>query len=83
MYQNNKAVYITDIVAGYVAVEHSPLGTDPAAYWEITASQAAQLIVEGIHQQRKVLYIPKRVWFVACLLKCLPDCVYNKYFAWL
>ena len=83
LYQHNKDVSITDVVAGYVAVEHSPLGTDPAAYWEITASQAARLIVEGIHQRKKIVYVPKRVWLIACLLKYLPDYVYNNYLSWI
>ncbi len=83
MIQNNINVKITDVCPGYVAVEHSPLGEDPAAYWEITTEEAGKVIFDGIKKQKKIVYVPNKVWFIACLLKYLPDCIYNKYFSWL
>lgn len=83
MVQNNIDVQISDVVAGWVAVEHSPLGEDPSAYWEINAQEAGRVIVDGIKSQDKIIYVPKKVWFVACLLKYLPDCIYNRYLNWI
>lgn len=83
MVQNNIDVQVTDVVPGYVSVEHSPLGEDPAAYWEITAQEAAAVILDGIKSQSKVVYVPSKVRLVAWLLKCLPDCIYNRYLSWL
>lgn len=83
MVQNNIDVQISDVVAGWVAVEHSPLGEDPSAYWEITVQEAGQVIVDGIKSQDKVIYVPKKVLLVACLLKYLPDYIYNRYLNWI
>lgn len=83
MKQNNINIQITDIVPGYVAVEHSPLGQDPAAYWEINAEKAAKIILDGIKTKSKVVYVPSKVRFIAFLLKHLPDWLYNNYFSWL
>ncbi len=83
MIQNNINVKITDVCPGYVAVEHSPLGEDPAAYWEITTEEAGKVIFDGIKKQKKIVYVPSKVWLIALMLKYLPDCIYNKYFSWL
>ncbi len=83
MIQNDINVDVTDIVPGWVAVEHSPLGADPAAYWEITVQQAGKEIFEGIKRKDKTVYIPSKVWFIAYLLKYTPDCIYNKYLSWI
>ncbi|MBA3953775.1 SDR family NAD(P)-dependent oxidoreductase [Candidatus Dependentiae bacterium] len=81
--QNNLPVKVTDVVAGYVAVEHSRLGEDPSAYWEVTVEQAGKTIVEGIKKQKQVIYVPSKVWIVSFLLKHLPDYIYNNYLSWL
>lgn len=83
MKQNNIPVHITDIVPGYVAVEHSPLGEDPSAYWEISVEEAGAVIMDGIKKQEEVVYVPRRVWLVAMLLKYLPDTIYNNYLPWI
>jgi short-subunit dehydrogenase len=83
MIQNNIDVQITDICPGYVAVEHSPLGQDPAAYWEIPVQEAGKVIFEGIKNKSTMVYVPKKVQLIALLLKHLPDCIYNKYCSWL
>lgn len=81
--QNNISVDITDIVPGYVAVEYCPLGTDPAAYWEITVEEAGKIIMDGIKKKKKVAYVSDKVWIIAMLLKYLPDYFYNKYLPWI
>ena len=83
MTQNNYNVQITDVVPGWVAIEYAPMGADPAAYWEIPVEQAGREIVAGIKAEKKIVYVPSKVWLVALLLKYLPDWAYNKYFYWL
>lgn len=75
-------VYVTDIVPGFVAVEHSPLGEDPNAYWEITVQEAVQAILEGVRRKKSVVYVPSKVWLLN-LLNYLPDCLYQRYFNWM
>ncbi len=83
MAQNNYNIHITSVVPGWVAIEYAPMGTDPAAYWEISVEQAGREIMAGIKAQEKMVYVPRKVWLVALLLKYLPDWVYNKYLNWL
>jgi len=83
MIQNNINVQVTDIIPGYVAVEHSPFGEDPEAYWEITVQEAGKCILAGIKTKKKIVYVPSKAWFIACFLKWLPDYLYNKYFSWM
>lgn len=83
MVQNNFNIQITDVVPGWVAIEYAPMGTDPAAYWEIPVEQAGKEIVAGIKAQQKMVYVPRKVLAVALLLKYLPDWAYNKFFYWL
>jgi short-subunit dehydrogenase len=83
MIQKNINVYVTDIVPGYVAVEHSPLGVDPTAYWEITCEQAGEEIMAAIHAKKKVAVVPASLWILVVLRKYMPDFLYNRYFPWL
>ena len=79
--KENKKIYITDVIPGFVAVEHSPLGEDPNAYWEITVDQAGETILEGILQKKKVVYVPPRAQLIS-LLSFLPDFFYERFFNW-
>lgn len=79
----NLPIKVTDIVPGWVAVEHSPLGQDPDAYWEISCEQAGRDILAGIKAQKNIVYVPGRVQLIAWILKLMPDFLYNRYFHWL
>lgn len=81
--QNNIPVDVSNVVAGWVAVEHSPMGADPAAYWEISVQDAGQTIVSGIHAKSKIIYVPSKTRLPAFLIRNLPDFAYNKFFSWL
>ena len=83
MIQNNIDVQVTDIVPGWVAVEHSPLGQDTAAYCEITCEQAGQEILAAIKNKTKQAIIPSSIVVLAFLRKYMPDFLYNNYFSWL
>jgi hypothetical protein len=62
---------------------YSPLGADSAAYWEISVEEAGRTIFAGIQSKSKKVYVPSKVWIACCLLKWLPDWLYNNYFSWL
>jgi short-subunit dehydrogenase len=83
MIQNNMDIQITDVVPGWVAVEHSPMGSAPGIYWEISTEEAGQTILAGIKAKKKIVYVPNKVWIVACILRWLPSWAYNKYLTWL
>lgn len=77
MIQHNIPVSVSDVVAGYVAVEHCPLGSDPNVYWEVTVQEAGRDIIDGIKRKEKIIYVPSKVWIIAFLLKNIPDFIYN------
>lgn len=79
---NNLNIFITDIIPGFVAVEHSPLGEDSNAYWEITKEEAGKIIFEGIKEKKEIVYVPSKVWLIS-LLKYLPNYIYRKFFSWI
>lgn len=81
--QKNYNIYVTDIIPGYVAVEHSPLGQDPTAYCEITCEQAGEEIMAAIVAKKKRAVVPASIWILAFMRKYMPDWVYNNYFPWL
>ena len=75
-------VNVTDIIPGFVAVEHSPLGEDPEAYWEITTQEAGQAILNGIKKQAQTVYVPQKVWLLN-FVKFLPKKIHYKFFNWM
>ena len=83
MVRDNINVQVTDVVPGFVAVEHSPLGEDPDAYWEITTQEAGAVIMEGIRQKKKVVYVPSKVWYLNLALRFMPDFLYHRYLNWM
>ena len=74
-------VQITDIIPHFVAVEHSPIGEDPNAYWEITCGDAGRQIIAAIESKKKVAYVPGKAWLISWL-KHIPDRVFYRYFNW-
>lgn len=82
MIRDGRNVKVTDVVPGFVAVEHSPLGQDPDAYWEITTQEAGQTILAGIKQEKDVVYVPRKVCLLN-LIKVIPNWAYYRYFNWM
>jgi short-subunit dehydrogenase len=75
-------IQVTDVIPGYVEVEHSPLGEDPNAFWEIPCEQAGKDILAGIKSRSNTVYVPARTRLLA-LLKFMPEFIYHKFFNWL
>lgn len=82
MVRDGHNIKVTDVIPGFVAVEHSPLGQDPEAYWEITTKEAGKTILEGIKKEKDVVYVPRKVWLLN-LIKALPKWAYYRYFNWM
>jgi short-subunit dehydrogenase len=83
MIRDRRAITVTDIIPGFVAVEHSPLGQDPSAYWEITTEQAGRIILDGIKAKKDVVYVPWKVCLLNVFFKLLPRSIYYRFFDWL
>jgi len=70
-------ICVTDIVPGWVNVEHTAFSALPGTFWVSTKEEAAKQIVVAIKSKKKLAYITKRWGIVALLLSFLPDVIYN------
>ena len=70
-----KDISVTDIQPGYVA---TALAKGKKKFWEATPHKAAQQIYEAINKKKKKVYITKRWWLVAKILRWLPLFLYKK-----
>jgi len=77
MLQNNIPIYVTDIIPGWVDVEHTAFSQIPGTYWVTPLDKAAKQIFDAIKSKKKVAYISKRQIIIAALLKIVPDCIFN------
>lgn len=72
----NKLISVTDIQPGFV---DTSLSKGEGKFWEATPSKAAAQMYLAIRNKRKRVYITRRWWLVAMLLKLMPDFMYNKF----
>jgi len=66
---------ITDIQPGFVKTK---MAKGPGRFWEASAAKAAMQIREAIESKKFRVYITKRWWLVAQLLKMLPGWLYRR-----
>ena len=71
-----KNISVTDIQPGYVATQ---LSQGSNKFWEASQQKAAQQIYTSISRKKKRIYITKRWWLVAKLLKWLPDFLLSRF----
>jgi NAD(P)-dependent dehydrogenase (short-subunit alcohol dehydrogenase family) len=68
-------ISVTDIQPGFVK---SAMAKSYKRFWEAPLKKAAQQIFYAIERKKKKAYVTKRWWFIAQLLKILPDWIYYK-----
>lgn len=68
-------ITITDIQPGFVKTK---MAKGEGRFWESAADKTARQIFHAIENNRKKLYVTKRWWFVAQILKVMPDWIYNR-----
>jgi short-subunit dehydrogenase len=71
-----KDISVTDIQPGYVATR---LSQGSKKFWEASPQKAAQQIYESINRKKKRVYVTKRWWLVAKILKWLPDFLLSRF----
>lgn len=71
-----KDIVITDIRPGF-------MDTKPARgnrqFWVVPARKAAQQIIAAIEKKKRVVYVSKRWWLVAQVLKIIPFWLYKRF----
>ena len=73
--QEKLNITITDIQPGFVKTVMEKSYT---RFWEASAAKAARQIFYAIERKRRKVYITKRWWIIAQLLKIAPASIYNR-----
>jgi short-subunit dehydrogenase len=68
-------IYITDIQPGFVK---TVMAKSKNRFWEAPAEKAARQIFQAIERKRQKVYVTKRWWIIAQLLKIAPGWIYNR-----
>jgi short-subunit dehydrogenase len=71
----NLTVYITDVQPGFVK---TTMAKSPKLFWVAPVEKAAEQIVAAIERKKRRVYITKRWWLIARLMKYLPIAIYKK-----
>lgn len=73
--KNKKEIAITDIRPGFV---DTAMAKGEGLFWVMPANKVAKQILSAINKKKKVVYVTKRWWFVAWIIKVLPSFIYEK-----
>ena len=69
-----KDISVTDIQPGFV---DTSLAKGAGVFWVAPPEKAALQMYEAIKNKRKRVFITKRWWFIAKLLRVMPNFIYN------
>ena len=70
-----KAIIVTDIRPGFI--DTKPVN-DHRRFWVVSAQKAARQMIAAIEQRKRIVYITRRWWLVAQLMKILPYRIYKR-----
>lgn len=68
-------ISITDVRAGFV---DTAMGNGPGAFWIASPEKAAKQIFKAIKSKKSIVYITKRWFFIAWLLRAMPNFIYER-----
>jgi short-subunit dehydrogenase len=74
MYKQQLPIYLTDIQPGFVDTD---MAQGNGTFWVAPVDKAARQIYTAIKNKRRRVYITKRWWFIAQVLKVLPYSIYK------
>jgi len=74
MYKQKLPIYLTDIQPGFVDTD---MAQGNGIFWVAPVEKAARQIYQAIKHKRRRVYITKRWWFIAQILKILPYSIYK------
>lgn len=73
--QEKLGIAVTDLRPGFVKTGH----VDPKKmFWSLEVEQASRLIVKGIKRKKEVVYITRRWWLIAFIMKMVPRFIYDR-----
>ena len=68
-------IFITDVRPGFV---DTAMARGDNLFWVSSVEKASDQIFKAIRARKKVVYITRRWWIVALIIKMLPDWIYNR-----
>lgn len=69
-------VYVTDLQPGFVRTKEINI---KGQFWVVPVSKAARQMVAAIDQKRFRVYISRRWWLIAILMRVVPRFIYGKF----
>jgi len=70
-----KKIVITDIKPGFMDTKETKAN---GRFWVVPKEKAARQIIRAIEKKKRVVYVSKRWWLVAQIMKILPYRIYTK-----
>jgi len=77
MQQKKLPIYVTEVMPGWVDVEHTTFSDLPGTFWVTSTQEAAQQIYNAIKTGKKRVYVTKRWELVSWFLKLAPDWLFH------
>ncbi len=77
MIQKQLPIYVTEIMPGWVDVEHTTFSEMPGTFWVASTHEAAKQIAKAIENTKKRAFITKRWIVVSWFMKFAPDWLFN------
>ena len=71
--KSKNPIYITDIRPGFVDTD---MAKGDGQFWVASKEKAAQQIYKSIKRKKRVVYVSKRWWVIAYLLRLIPNRIY-------
>ena len=71
----NKNVSLTCVEPGFVATK---MAKSHKLFWVVPVDKAARQIIRAIEKKKRKVYISRRWWLVAQVLKCMPHWLYHR-----
>ena len=74
MYKQKLPIYLTDIQPGFV---DTAMAQGNGTFWVAPVEKAAKQIYKAIKNKKRRVYVTKRWWIIAQILKIVPYCIYK------
>lgn len=68
-------IFITDVRPGFVDTD---MAKGDGRFWVSTVEKATLQIFNAIKQKKKIVYVTKRWWLIAIILKRIPRIIYDR-----
>jgi short-subunit dehydrogenase len=74
-FKMKKNIVITDIKPGFIDTK---MAKGNGRFWVAPVSKAVRQIIRGIEARKKVVYVTKRWWLIAQIMKIIPFSLYKR-----